>query len=241
VTGEAPGLLLLWDVDHTLLEAGPVGRAIYRIAFERLTGRVPQDGPRTDGRTDLAIMADLLARHGIDAEAVPGPRLLDALTEAARSLGDELVAGGQALPGAAECLALLRARPGIVQSVLTGNIEPNARLKLAAFGLDGDLDLAVGAYGSDSTVRADLVPVAQRKAADRYGFDPADGVTVLVGDTRRDVEAGRDGGARVLGVGTGRCTARELLDAGADAALDSLADTARVLAAIDALATAQSG
>jgi phosphoglycolate phosphatase len=230
-----PRHLILWDVDHTLLEAGPVGKAIYRTAFELLTGRPPADQPRTAGRTDLAIMAELLRAGGADPASITRPRLVEALAEAARSLGPELVAGGRALPGAAECLAALATAPGAVQSVLTGNIEPNARLKLAAFGLDRHLDLAVGGFGSESAIRSELVPIARRKAAERAGFDPAHGVTVLVGDTPRDVEAGRDGGARVLAVATGGFDVDTLLASGADAAIGSLADVDRVLGELAAL------
>jgi phosphoglycolate phosphatase-like HAD superfamily hydrolase len=223
--------LVLWDVDHTLIEAGPVGRAIYRVAFERLVGRAPVEGPRTDGRTDLAIMADLFALNGI--EPVGREAVVDALAASASSLGDQLSAGGRALPGAAACLAALAAAPGVVQSVLTGNIEPNARLKLGTFGLGDALDFTVGAYGSDSTVRAELVPIARGKVRERYAVAPS--VTVLVGDTLRDVEAGRDGGALVLAVATGAFTTAELLAAGADAALESLADPTQALAVLAAL------
>lgn len=223
--------LVLWDVDHTLIEAGPVGRAVYRTAFELLVGRQPVEGPRTDGRTDLAIMSDLFGLNGI--APIASARVIEALAASASSLRADLAAGGRALPGAAECLAALATAPGVVQSVLTGNIEPNARLKLATFGLGEQLDFAVGGYGSDSTVRADLVPIARGKARERYGIDPS--VIVLVGDTLRDVEAGRDGGALVLGVATGAFTTTELRAAGADAALESLADPTAFLSTLATL------
>jgi phosphoglycolate phosphatase len=37
----------------------------------------------------------------------------------------------------------------VIQSLLTGNIQPNAVVKTSAFGLDRWLDYEVGAYGSD--------------------------------------------------------------------------------------------
>jgi phosphoglycolate phosphatase len=48
---------------------------------------------------------------------------------------------------AAALLAALQAMPEIVQSVLSGNMKPNALIKLSAFGLDGYLDFEVGGYG----------------------------------------------------------------------------------------------
>ncbi len=54
----------------------------------------------------------------------------------------------------------------MTQSLLTGNIEVNAAVKLAAFGLDRLVDLEIGGYGSDRhEARADLVAVAREKAA----------------------------------------------------------------------------
>jgi phosphoglycolate phosphatase-like HAD superfamily hydrolase len=68
------------------------------------------------------------------------------------------------------------------------------------------------------------VPIAQAKAAERYGFNVEDEVTLLVGDTVRDVMAGREGGARVIAVATGSDSEEVLREAGADAVLGTLRD-----------------
>jgi phosphoglycolate phosphatase-like HAD superfamily hydrolase len=49
------------------------------------------------------------------------------------------------------------------------------------------------------------------------------------------MEAARMGGAHSVGVASGRSSTGELRDAGADAVLDDLADTAAVVAAVDQL------
>ena len=73
----------------------------------------------------------------------------------------------------------------MINSLLTGNVEPNAAVKVGAFGLERWLDLEAGAYGSDPHERrSDLVAVAQERAAARYG-EPTG--AVLVGDTPLDV------------------------------------------------------
>ena len=52
---------------------------------------------------------------------------------------------------------------GVVNSLLTGNIQANAAVKVGAFGLDRWLDFEAGAYGSDPHHdRSDLVSVALR-------------------------------------------------------------------------------
>ncbi len=120
----------------------------------------------------------------------------------------------------------------VVQSVLTGNIRALAGVKLGALGLARYLDLDAGAYGSVSDVRADLVQVARRNAAARYGPDFGGLATVLVGDTPLDVQAALATGARAVGVASGSFTAAELAAAGAHAVLPDLTDTAAALAAI---------
>jgi phosphoglycolate phosphatase len=76
------------------------------------------------------------------------------------------------------------------------------------------------------------VGVAQRRANARHGVTFDAGSTVLVGDTPLDVVAGRDGGAFVVAVASGRSTEAELLKAGADVVLPDLSDTAAVLQAL---------
>lgn len=225
-------VLVLWDVDHTLIENGGVSKANYALAFEILTGAPTATVARTDGRTDVDIMAGMFSDNAAEA---PGDQetVLQALAEAGRRNADALRTRGYALPGAAECLRLLAERPDVINSVLTGNIEDNARVKLGVFGLDTWVDFSVGAFGAEHRVRSRLVPVAQTKAAKNYDFDPGRDVTVLVGDTVRDVLAGREGGARVIAVATGLDSEEKLREAGADIVLASLGNVDAFHRALD--------
>ena len=58
---------------------------------------------------------------------------------------------------------------------------------------------------------------------------------MYLADSGRDVAAARIGGARCVAVASGRSTAGELRDAGADLVLDDLADTDAVVRAVDRL------
>jgi len=150
-------------------------------------------------------------------------------------MAEMVIAEGTVLPGVREALAAVatHAEDGpVVQAVLTGNLPALAKVKLQPLGLTEHLDLDAGAYGDVSSVRADLVPVARRRAAARYGADFSGRATVLVGDTPHDVEAAIRAGARVVGVATGRFSAAELTHAGADVVLADLTDTERVVAAL---------
>lgn len=229
-------ILVLWDIDHTLIENHGVNKETYALAFKLLTGRKAEQRARTDGRTEPEIMRDMLMLHGIAPTPDHVVRMPEALESATLTNAGALRERGHELPGARDVLAAFRASAGVIQSVLSGNIRPNAVTKLSAFGLEGFMDFEVGGYGSDDEVRANLVAVAQARATVKYGetFDKAN--TILVGDTPRDVQAGRDGGARVVAVATGADNVESLRDAGADIVLPDLRDTGAVVEAVTSLA-----
>ena len=224
---EAVDTLVLWDIDGTLISTGPAAAAIYPQAFRALTGRPARHTVDIQGRTELDTMSELFARHGL---AEPLEDLVcDALTAALRSRVMELRAGGRVLSGAVETLNWFARTPGILQTVLTGNLRVNAELKLRTFGLAELIDLDIGGYGCDHRVRSRLVGVARRRSANRAFTGRR---TVLIGDTVRDVQAALDNGLRVVAVATGPTCAAELLLAGADVVLSDLTDPTAVLAAV---------
>ena len=224
--------LVLWDVDGTLVLTAGAGRDAFADAFAAVFGRPADELVPMAGRTDLDIAHEILARNRIENASDRIPAFTEALAAALSTRADAIRARGRALPGAEAALEALDRRPDVVQSVLTGNLPPNAALKLAAFGLDRYLDLEIGAYGSDHRRRGDLVAVARANARAKHGIDLAPRETVLVGDTPLDVAAGREGGARVVGVASGAHSSAELQDAGADAVLEDLRETSAVLAAV---------
>jgi phosphoglycolate phosphatase len=228
------GLLVLWDVDFTLLNAGGASRRLYQVVFRGLFGRDPAEIAPMAGRTDRAIVRDTLILAGISEPGRHVDAFLAALADQAPTFATLVAERGRALPGAACALATVAAQgpPGTVQSVLTGNVRPLAEAKLAAFGLTGHLDLEVGAYGDHHEVRAELVHLARRLAARAYGTGFTGPATVLIGDTPFDMAAARATGARSVGVTTGGFTAADLTAAGAGAVLPGLTDTAAVLAAV---------
>lgn len=222
-------LLVLWDVDGTLVDTAGRGRDAFDEVFEAVVGQPPGDPVAFAGHTDHQIALAMLDRVGHAGEAHV-PRMLEELASALAAKVDDIRAAGRALPGAREALQALAEREGVVSSLLTGNIEANAALKLAAFGLDSLVDLEVGGYGSDPhRSRADLVAVARERAAAKYGAEPAD--TVLVGDTPLDVRAAREAGARSVAVASGPYGVDVLREVAA-VVLEDLRDTSGLLAAL---------
>ncbi|MGN6790830.1 MAG: HAD hydrolase-like protein [Streptosporangiaceae bacterium] len=233
--GRSARLLVLWDVDFTLVNATGVGRNLYQAAFAEVFGRVlPASAGAASmaGRTDRAIALDVLRMAGVPDPRTEVVAFETALARLGRGAHGMVAESGKALAGAHAALGALAEVPGVVQSVLTGNVSPVAEAKLAPLGLAVHLDLAIGAYGNEHEVRAELVPLARERAAAAYRADFSGEATVLVGDTPLDVAAALAAGARAVGVATGQFAAAELEAAGAGAVLDDLTATADVVAAV---------
>jgi phosphoglycolate phosphatase len=227
-----PAVLVLWDIDHTLIESGGVGRQVYAAAFEKVTGRRLEHMAELSGRTEPMIFRETLQLHGIDDPGDLFDRFAEEQARGYAEHADELRTKGRVLPGAAEVLRILASRDDVIQSVLTGNIHQSAQIKLTTFGLDRYLDLDIGAYGTDDEVRAHLVEIARQRATAARGVYFDRDTTVLIGDTPNDIKAARDGGARVIAVATGKDSEEDLTKAGADTVFADLTDIDALLAAI---------
>jgi phosphoglycolate phosphatase-like HAD superfamily hydrolase len=228
--------LVLWDIDHTLTENHGVNKEIYACAFELLTDRHAEHEAHTDGRTEPEIMQNMLLAHGLEPTPAHFERMEDVLESATAAKADVLRERGHELPGARDALATLQETPGIIQSVLSGNIKPNAITKLSVFGLDSYIDFEVGGYGSDDPARDKLVAFARDRASAKYGVQIDKTNTVLIGDTLRDVRAGQNGGAYVVGIATGPDSMDALRREGADVVLPDLQDTRAVVEAVTGFA-----
>jgi len=209
--------LWLFDLDGTLLHAGGSGRAAFDAVL--LARHGVADGCRGlsfGGKTDPALVDEVfVARLGRPPTAAERAAFLDAYLD---DLPHRLAATGvRCADGATELLGTLAARPGELLGIATGNVRRGASAKLAAAGLAAWFgDDAVGGYGCDSAVRAELVGIAIARGRARG----ADGEVVVVGDTVHDIAAARANGATAVAVATGGQTAAELV--AADVVLGSL-------------------
>jgi phosphoglycolate phosphatase len=167
------------------------------------------------GKTDPALVDELFAaRLGRMPTTDERDAFLAAyLDELARGIG---VTGVRAADGAVELLQRLAAMPAHVLGVATGNVRAGAFAKLVAAGLAAWFDGAVGGYGCDSPLRAELVGVAIARGRARGEVDEV----VVVGDTVHDIAAARANGAIAVAVATGGQAAAQLTSA--DVVLGSL-------------------
>ncbi|WP_325050908.1 HAD family hydrolase [Actinokineospora spheciospongiae] len=219
-----PRLLVLWDIDHTLLASRGLGREMYVRAVPAAFGIPFVDLADVSGRTELDIIAETIALHRVEPTEANVSRLAQALTDSYEAARAELAERGRVLPGAREALEALAEDAAVHQGVLTGNLRSVAYVKLETFRLAHYVDLETSAYGDDHNVRAELVRVARRRAVERTGIRFDGEHTVLIGDTPRDVEAAHAAGARVVAVASGRNGVDELRSAGAADVLPDLRD-----------------
>ncbi|HZU12418.1 MAG TPA: HAD family hydrolase [Chloroflexota bacterium] len=216
-------ILYLFDIDGTLLRgATAVHQDSFGVAIREVYGvEGSLAGISAAGRTDAWLLVEALRRAGVPDGAIEErmPRAYAVMERyVAENLGD---LRSMVLPGVPETLDGLHAAGGML-ALLTGNVEGVGWAKMRSAGLSGYFD--VGAFGTESVTRSDLVPAALAKASDQVGQLVLPDRTVLIGDTPLDIEAGRVHGTKTAGVATGPFSEVELKEAGADLVLPSFAD-----------------
>jgi Predicted phosphatases len=176
--------LVLWDIDGTLLYSGGVAGEAMRAAMTRVYGR-PSDNERRSyaGKTDQQIILETFPERSPQELLSRLDEFTAAYLDILSAWEDAFRTRGRVLEGALEILQRLRAR-GVVQSLLTGNLAPVARLKLRMMSLIEFFDFGIGAYGSDSPRRTDLPLIAAERAARRYGRVFA-GPDIVIVETRQ--------------------------------------------------------
>lgn len=225
--------LVLFDIDGTILLTSGAGKRAVHRALAEVFGAPGRSEHRFDGKTDPQIVRELmrLEGHGDDHIDSRMPRLLDRYVDFLHEeLGHDSTVV-RLMPGVAELLDQLEARPDVLLGLVTGNLAAGAAAKLRAAGIDPSR-FRVGAYGSDHELRVELPGVACRRARDELGIVVTGHDVVVIGDTPADVECGQAIGARTIGVATGYFSVDELRARGADDAFEDLADTDAVVRAI---------
>lgn len=225
--------LVLFDIDGTLVNTHGAGSRSFRRAMIEVYGETgPIDEYDFHGRTDPQIARELLRMAGFADERIDPslPRLWETYL---RELEVELArpdADTRVLPGVHTALDELHGDRRYVVALLTGNIEPGARLKLGVVDLWRHFDF--GAFGSDHERRDRLPPVAVDRARERTGLHFRGRDIVIIGDTPFDVTCGQELGVWAVAVATGKHSTAELEAAGADVVLEDLSDTDALLRAL---------
>jgi phosphoglycolate phosphatase len=221
--------LILFDIDGTLTrtENGyvPFNEAILQTFG--CSGDIRTVVP--DGNTDPLIVQDIFAKANFVFEFQD--TIWQQFTINLRERYHYHVIQGttkiRALPGTDALLRALAMNDKICSSVVTGNFEATADIKLETAGLAPYL--CRGAYASDSHVRADLPAIAKARCERITGSAVLAEQCIIIGDTPNDLQAARQNHMTCILVGTGRYPLEELRYFEPDGCLPDLVDTDAVL------------
>jgi phosphoglycolate phosphatase len=222
VTAMRP-LILLFDIDGTLISTSGAGRRAIERAFGHRHGRADACASVSfGGMTDRAIL-----RAGLTALGVPvEPAAIDALIAAyLPALHDEITrAECRIHDGIERALDAARANARCAVGLGTGNIREGARVKLSKVGIYERF--AFGGFGCDHEDRGELLRIGAERGAAALGVARAACRVVVIGDTPKDVAAARAIGATSVAVATGSFSPAELTAAGATHVFRDLTDPA---------------
>ena len=222
--------VVLFDIDGTILRSGGVGRIAMERALTTVFGTPGNPEYRYDGKTDRQIVRESMRLEGRSDEEIDASmeRLLGHYVS---GLHQELALptrNVQIFPGVLELFDALERESTVTLGLLTGNIEPGAKAKLRAAGID-ITRFKVNAFGSDHENRPELPGIARERACQLLGGEIAGDRVIVIGDTPADIRCGEAIGARAIGVATGRYSTDELAEHGAYAVFENLADTGAVM------------
>jgi len=216
--------LVLFDVDGTLTKTLKAHKDAFSEAVRKVYGiDTSIEILEYHGMTDKQLIIEVLKKNGLSERKIK-PKVEEcakAMVYSFNKLIDTENLG--ALDGVRELLKALD-KNNVLMGLVTGNLEPIARGKMKKIGLNHYFK--VGGFGSDDIVRTELVKIAIKRAQ-KIGFKA--GGVFLIGDTPRDIFAGKKAKVTTIGVATGPYSIEELKKAGADFILKDLRKTNEVL------------
>ena len=211
--------LVLFDIDGTLIDPGGAGRKSLGYTFSELFdirdafGRI-----KMAGKTDIQIIKEGLSVHGLSSDDHNLPSMLSVYLKHLRT--EILTKKKRVNPGVVELLDTLKAMDGYWLGLLTGNVEPGARIKLGAFDLNAYF--SVGAFGDDDENRNHLLPIAIEKFRKMTDIRINSHDCIVIGDTPSDVLCAKPYGAVSIAVSTGPYSYDALLETEANYVLKDL-------------------
>lgn len=216
-----PAMVVLFDIDGTLVQTSGAGVRGMTAAFEELHGVVDAlVGVPIAGRTDRVIVRDAFERAGLEPTPDAIARLRDAyIRHLEVEIGRPAAGAFGVLPGVHALLDRLAAASAAPVGLLTGNFERGAAVKLGHFDLWRRF--AFGAFGDDHLDRRDLVPVACARSREA-GVDVTPARLLIIGDTPLDVDCAHAHGAVAVAVATGLYSVDALHATGADLVVETL-------------------
>lgn len=213
--------LALFDIDGTLVDTGLLHITAAQQLYKTFFGMdVPADIINANfGKTFTKYLEDVLSALQVSSQQSMAmrdyyPQLLAPLLEAMPI---------KVFGGVPEFLEELQKRE-VYMGIVTGNVEQSARLILEKARLINFFQVIGCDYGFND--RKDVVQYAINEAQHKgYAFDNV----VVIGDTTRDILAGKAHCALTVGVATGAQTKEQIAESKPDVLLSSLKEYDKIL------------
>jgi phosphoglycolate phosphatase len=210
--------LVLFDIDGTLIKNFKGHIASLLKSVEKVYGIKDVKSLNYHGMTDKQIIIEILKRNNLDEKTIYSK--LKECTEVMTLLFNKIVSKEKIilLEGVEDFLKELKEN-NILMGLVTGNLEIIARTKMKKIGINDYFK--IGGFGSDDTDRTKLVKLAVKRAVENFNFRFSNNV-FLIGDTPKDIKAGKEAGIKTVGVATGIYSKEQLIEVGADFVLENL-------------------
>jgi len=226
--------LVIFDLDQTLVDLISVHDAAIQELFKRYFG-VDASLREIDftGRSLTENLAELVRLKGIaHSEFTEKSKLLLEHYERIFQAKIPAMASNYILPGVKFLLEELSKTSNLVV-LYTGDSPGVTQRILEATGLDKYFKFSV--YGTEAKSRADMARLAIKKAEQLTGARFKGKDVVIVGDSIRDVECGKQLDALTIAVATGFHSKEELLSKKPDYLFENLENYKKVLNIIEEL------
>ncbi|MCT4620133.1 MAG: HAD hydrolase-like protein [Marinisporobacter sp.] len=218
-------ILIVWDIDGTLINSGGCGRDAMEKAFYKLFGLEKAfENVNMAGRLDAMIVEDAFLNHTImDADK---KLFFDTYCETLKGIleGKDYI---EILPGVKNILEHSSKEHNFFHALGTGNIERGARIKLEVHDLNQHFQ--VGGFGDDKVERWEIIQRAIHLAEVVHGIKYMKENIYVIGDTKLDIECAKILGIKSIAVATGSYSAEKLAEYAPDYLLESLEDQTEFL------------
>lgn len=195
-------VVLLWDIDGTLLDTGGAGVAPFNLALEKYLGRkAPLNRAKIAGLTDYQIVESVLQENQTKMpNAFVESMILNAYTS---GLKRALEANPVKVLGSIKLsLANLGKSDFFELGILTGNCKSGTKVKLESAGMNG-LFAKTNIFNSSNKLRS-------REQILKKALSEIPHKVIVIGDTPADIHAARSLSTPILSISTGFFDSREL-------------------------------
>ena len=192
-------ILLIWDIDGTLLLGKGNSCEAMNIAFQQLFDISNAfNGYNFSGRTDGFIVDTIFDKFSI--EKTKKAEFLDAYCEILEHL-ERKNKNNTSQPNIQKLLDIVTNLPNFHNILGTGNIERAAFIKLSTHGLDHYFK--TGAFSKNEHTRAAVMVKGIAKYEQRTGIQFLNHNKYIIGDTPLDIDCGKTLQIKTIAVATG--------------------------------------